>query len=244
MGGFEALYACHLEPVLFDCCIPINPVYYMDSNMWNLLLFVFGMWYENGKIKSHFDIPDGTNWKEIVGHHYKKESFFKKFDHTVMDNMIEDELNDEIRNNPGGKYKTIDLNTLAQQEYICYYSAQHFISSGMKCFDKITTPVYHIVPDKDTAGDMAIQTTRAALKSVIEPIDLENSTHLVIGENPDLVVNELIKVIDQNIHNHERDGDLRYAERKLQEKYGTDYRNIIMNKEFDAYLDSENAAKL
>lgn len=245
MGGFQALYTCYLDPELFDCCIPINPVCYMDNETAELHLFVLNMWHESGKIKSHFDIPEGSNWKDVVEHHYKKESFFKKFDSTVMANMLEDEFTDELKNNTNGKYKTIDLNTPSNQEYICYYNAQLFIPQGMKVLDKITTPVYHIVGDNDTAGEKAVKSTRTALQSVLKPIDIVDSTHIVIGENPDLVVNELIKVIDDNIETHKRNGDTRYKEPKLLEKHGKDYRNSILDKEFDVYMSaSKNGTKL
>jgi len=80
---------------------------------------------------------------------------------------------------------------------------------------------------------------------VIKPIDIENSTHIVLGENPDLVVNELVKAIDDNIETHRKNGDIRYKEPKLFEKYGEDYRNILIAKQYDVYLSaSKNGTKL
>lgn len=245
MGGFQALYTCYLEPELFDCCIPINPVCYMDDETAELHLFAFNTWYQSGKIKSHFDIPAGSNWKDVIENHYKKESFFKKFDPTVVANMIEDELNGDLKHDNVSERVTVDLNTPAIQEYICYYNSQVFVPHGMEVFDKVTTPVYHVVGDKDTTSENGIQSTRHVLKSVLTPLDIEDSTHLVIGENPDLVVNVLIKAIDQSIDRHQRDGDSRYREEKLQENYGIDYKNIIMAKEFAAYISaSKNGTKL
>lgn len=245
LGGFQALYTCFLEPELFDSCVTLNPVCYMDNETAELHLFALNMWHESGKIKSHFDIPEGSNWKEVVEHHYKKESFFKRFDSTVMANMLEDEFTDELKKNPDAKYKTIDLNTPSTQEYMCYYNAQLFIPQGMEVFHQITTPVYHIVGDNDTAGQRAVESTRNVLQSVIKPIDIENSTHIVLGENPDLVVNELVKAIDDNIEIHRKNGDIRYKEPKLFEKYGKDYRNTLIAEEYDVYTTaSKNGTKL
>lgn len=90
-----------------------------------------------------------------------------------------------------------------------------------------------------------MKSTRTALQSVLKPIDIVDSTHIVIGENPDLVVNELIKVIDDNIETHKKNGDTRYKEPKLLEKHGKDYRNSILDKEFDVYMSaSKNGTKL
>ncbi len=132
-----------------------------------------------------------------------------------------------------------------RRSYDLYYNALLFIPQGMKVLDQITTPVYHIVGDNDTAGEKAVKSTRAVLKSVLKPIDIENSSHIVVGENPNLVVNELIKVIDDNTETHRKNGDIRYREPKLLEKYGKDYRDSILTKEFDIYMSaSKNGTKL
>lgn len=240
LGGFQALYTCYLEPQLFDACIPVNPVCYMDDQTLALYSFGFGMWLKTDKIKSHFDIPEGSNWKEVAEKHYKKESFFKKFNPAVLANMLGDEFSGVT---PEGN--SFDLNTRAEQEYICYYNARVFIPDGMKVFDQITTPVYHIVGDNDTAGEGAIQSTRSSLKSVVKPFDLENSTHLVVGENPDLVVNVLLTAINQITQNHAKNGSVRFSEDKWLRQYGENYKEVVMAKEIDTYVAAhKNYAKL
>jgi len=43
LGRFQVLYTCFLEPELFDSCITLNPVCYMDNETAELHLFAFNM---------------------------------------------------------------------------------------------------------------------------------------------------------------------------------------------------------
>ncbi|WEJ95439.1 hypothetical protein PSN45_002958 [Yamadazyma tenuis] len=161
LGGMVSFITAYFEPTLFDAIVPLNPVAQVDQDRADLLSMVFQRWQETEKISNRYPVEKGETYEDAVWRYYKTKSFFKKFDDKILQNMLEDDYTDERSIKHGFAY----TNTDAQQEFLLYFGGSPSIARIQGIYDQITTPVYHIVGEFDTAGDTAVEAIRIDYKS-------------------------------------------------------------------------------
>lgn len=194
MGGLVSLYTCFLKMDLFDACVVINPVVYLFSPTPNLSFEPFSTWRDRGYMETEFDIPEGEDWRKVVNTYMRKSSFYRAFTDTSLANLLEDEIPKEQLDKLRFSFNTTQRNTL-----ITYFGGGAAIPPMKGALPFIRTPVYRILSEFDTATkDARAQLAEDVngLKTVILP----GQKHLVNGENPDLVVEHILRVIKDRKH--------------------------------------------
>lgn len=226
-GGMVSLTSAYFEPTLFDAIIALNPVAYSDELSVQLLTMGINMWRSKGSITNEYDVEDGQDHKQAIYSFYKTKSFFRAFDDTILRNMLEDEhLEYE------GSNKALS-STQASQEYLTYMGSGPSIRRAFPSFSKIETAVYHIVGEKDTASDRAIEAIREALAGVIHPIDVPGGSHLLNAIQPQLFTEIIQKIITERIEVFEKEGDIRYPDETYKKAHGPEYKQILTRRALD-----------
>lgn len=243
MGGFVTLYSAFLCPTLFDSCIILNPVCFADPSVFDLRNSEFRKWYQRGFMKDEFDIPEDSNWKKETDKFFTKKSFFRGFKPPILQNMLEDETPDEIKQNPNKHHKKVNLKTTVVDQLNTYFGLNESVYQSMPTYESIEVPIFHIVGEFDTSKENSVNTTRTLLKKVVRPIDLPNSRHLVNAEDPDTVIKLFTLIIQQRevVNSKMKIIDEKY----LSKKYGDNYRKVLSDAMRDTITKNNgNAPKL
>ncbi|CUM64919.1 uncharacterized protein PRCAT00002537001 [Priceomyces carsonii] len=229
MGGFIALRVSYLEPILFDACVAINPVCILNDESTALLRSGLKRWIEKGFIKSSFDVPEGENLTKVVEDYYTQKSFFRKFDKTVLKNMLYDELSKPSKSNSVKSNDRVELNTPSDQEIITYLCGHESVFPNMLTYKLIEVPVYHVVSELDSSSSKDVERARELLKNVVIPIEVRGTNHLINGEQPKLTVDILLLIIRQRIDSFTINGDKRYMEKWAMKIYGNSYKQRVLS---------------
>ncbi|KAK6457356.1 Alpha/Beta hydrolase protein [Scheffersomyces xylosifermentans] len=197
MSGFASLVVALEEPNLFTAIMPVNPVAHQTEEYRGLIREAYTKWYETNKLIDTFKIPDGVHWKTYIKNWYLKDSFFKRFHPAVLDNMIEDEIPSWYDENT--HYNEVQLKHEVSQEYITYFSAFDSVTNKMPVYQGICTPIYHVWAEFDGILPEGVKFIRDNLKDVVIPIDLPGTYHSVNGDNPDLIIEQIDRMINDRI---------------------------------------------
>lgn len=227
-GGMVSLTAAYIEPTLFDAIAILNPVAHGDDESNRILQKGYYLWHQKGYIQNVYEIADDQKPEDAIYLFYRKKSFFKRFDDTILRNMIEDETIEDTFND--GKAHT---STEPDQEFVTYLGGPDSLSKAYITFSKIGTPVYHIVGDKDPATDEAIGGPRKSLQSVLHPIDIPGGTHLLNAEKPEIFVDVIKKIVDERIEIAKEEGDNRYPEHTYLKTHGSNYKQDLLKNSLD-----------
>ena len=220
-GGMVSLTSAYFEPTLFDAIIALNPVAYADELSDQLLTMGINMWRNKGSITNEYDVEEGQDHKLAIYSFYKTKSFFRAFDDTILRNMLEDEhLDYDVSN------KAL-TSTQASQEYLTFMGSGSSIRRAFPSFGQIETSVYHIVGEKDTAPDQAVQAIREALAGVVHPIDVPGGSHMFNAIKPEVFTDIVKKIITERIEVFEQTGDKRYPDEVYMKTHGSDYKQVL-----------------
>lgn len=222
MAGQMALIIAYLEPTLFDAVISLNPVAHVDEKRYRHLNMAFNMWNKRKMVYNKYPVKDGEDFKDAIIKCYKKHGFYKKFDDTILKNMLEDDF--DPNQNPQDGY--IESITEPLQEYYIYFSGTPTILRSYPIYQKITTPVYHIVGDKDHVGENATEELRNELRRVVHPVDIKGQ-HLVHAEQPDYFIGVIKNIMDEIIEDSEKNGDIRFEDFDHLKTYGINYKTDL-----------------
>lgn len=239
MGGYISLVAAYLEPTLFDSIICYNPVAHIDEERYSLLNMAFHLWNDRKLIFDKFPAKDGDDYKDVIFKIYKKHGFFKRFDDTVLKNMVEDDFD----SNQTPQNGFINTNTEISQEFFTYFAGTPSILRAYPIFKAISTPVYHIVGDNDVASEEAVEDLRKQLKKVLHPINIEGN-HILHAEKPDYFIGIINDVINEIIENSKKMGDIRYEDLNYLKLHGVDYRDDLKKKAMEHGLAEKPFPKL
>ncbi|KAK7684774.1 hypothetical protein QCA50_012016 [Cerrena zonata] len=136
--------------------------------------------------------------------------------------MLEDDF--DPNQNPQDGY--IESITEPLQEYYIYFSGTPTILRSYPIYQKITTPVYHIVGDKDHVGENATEELRNELRRVVHPVDIKGQ-HLVHAEQPDYFIGVIKNIMDEIIEDSEKNGDIRFEDFDHLKTYGINYKTDL-----------------
>ncbi|CAM9014631.1 unnamed protein product [Wickerhamomyces anomalus] len=184
MGGFQALYASTLAPLMFQHAVVIEPVIYGDPESSARLDRMIPSL--NKVIKSRF-----KNEQEF-DHFFKKQSIFKSFNSEILDDFIESE---KLVHRDG----TVSAKTSKEQQLICYMNASSAVRLWREILSNVTIPVIHVIGSAATWNPpQSVKEVRQLLKHV-KGVDIEGGLHLVNCEKPDTIVDILLNCLNNNI---------------------------------------------
>lgn len=128
-GGFQVAHAAVLEPTLFDSCVSIEPVIYIEDGMAEMFRAIM-------KKVARMLKDDFASKQEAVDY-FTKNSFYKVMDPKVLECYYSDELVFEE-----GKYKT-KATKMAQLS--TYFTATYSVPLGMKVLGLMEIPMLHVI---------------------------------------------------------------------------------------------------
>lgn len=185
MGGFQALYASSLAPLLFQHVIAIEPVIY--GNPGPDPSFYRRMAGLDRKMKSEF------NNEEEFDYYFKNKSIFKNFHDEILRDYMESE---KIVHRDG----RVSAKTTKEQQLICYMNAGPGVRLWKEILSNVSVPVIHAIGKSATwTPPDSISEIRKQLKKV-KPIDIEGGLHLVNCEKPETIIEIIVDCLNNNIN--------------------------------------------
>ncbi|CAK7894923.1 peroxisomal membrane protein Lpx1p [[Candida] anglica] len=230
MGGFISLFTTFLQPTLFHSVVVVNPVAYTTDQAKEGSTIVFNGWVKKGYMKDDFHVSKYVKGEipPEVYEFFENKSFFRNFDKRILKNQLDDEIPDREHNGD------INLHTTMRNQLITYFGSFDAIPVGMEIYSTIKTPVYYILSENDTTNSEAVQYLESSMKDVIHRIDVPEAYHIVNAEQPDLMVDILIKIIDERLDmDHDKLNTEINEEKLLVEKFGKSYRQEFLKRIFD-----------
>lgn len=190
MGGFHATFASFLEPALFDACIAIEPVIFIDEGAAPFFLA------RMKKIKKI--LKEEFSSKEEADAFFYKDSFYKVMDPKVITDFSDDEIYFE-----DGKYKT---KATIEAQLSAYLSAVYSIQFGQNILSLLEIPYLYITGDQagwnSPNSDEHVQT--CVPDHLLETVKIQGD-HLVHALNVSRTVDEIygfaarrVKFIEEN----------------------------------------------
>ena len=182
MGGFQATYAAFLEPALFDACVAIEPVIFVDEGAGP---FFIDRMKKIGKI-----LREQFSSREDADRFFKKQSFYKVMDPRVLADFVDDEVYFE-----NGVYKTKATN---DSQLATYLSGLYSIQFGQNILSLLEVPYLFItgtqagwnLPNSDEHVETSVP------EHLLERAKLEGD-HLVHGLNVTGTVDEIYRFAER-----------------------------------------------
>lgn len=224
MGGNQATMVSYLEPNLIDSTILINPVFVLGPEYVESLKLALEPSMKRGIMVNSLSIPRGENWRKIAFGFYRTRSFWKKFNEKVLKNMFEDDISSDLKNSSLSKVENVTFNTSAFQQLVAYFNSYKSTSHLLPTFPVIEVPIYYISSSLDYEDEDNLVFLRGKLNNV-KPIDLDVGTHLVHAENPDLILDTILNIIEERVSFFSSNGDKKYLEHKLLKECGENYKS-------------------
>ncbi|CAI5758083.1 unnamed protein product [Candida verbasci] len=230
MSGYIALNITNFEPNLFQSSILINPIVISNSTVDKSLTNYLQDWYNQGYIKYNFDnIPPNQNWYELIYQHYTNKSFYKYFEPIILRNMIEDEIPNNYQRSH--YYNEVDLKHNGLYDFVNY---SYSINNPSFDYDKIKVPTKIICGDKDLNSNMIVPEIKKQLAFAKTLTILKNQYHNMHAQSPDLIISSINKFVVETFNSYQRENDKEYYE-----KYGKDYKQILMKKKLSEFLNND-----
>lgn len=189
MGGMMSLYVSYLQPQLFDSCVVINPVSYRHEGVTIIRDTLAPMGY----MEAQFDVPADKSWEEVVHAFMRGQSFFKRFDETVLKNMIDDEVPNDLY---GKKVDKIALRTSKEAALATYLGSNEALPPMGAVLPYIRIPVIRFLSEKDSASEEDREQLATDVKT-LETVDFPGKRHILNGEDPELTVKHLLEVFQK-----------------------------------------------
>lgn len=186
MGGMMSLYLSYLQPQLFDSCIVINPVCFTNGEV----EIIRDVLVPKGYMDTEFDVPKGESWENVVFKYMRTGSFFRRFEETVLKNMIDDEV---PKNTYGKKLDKIALRTSRDYALATYMGSQEALPPMGAVLPYIRIPVVRLLSEKDTAPMEHRERLEKAVPN-IKTIHFKGKKHILNGEDPALTLKTLLNV--------------------------------------------------
>jgi pimeloyl-ACP methyl ester carboxylesterase len=185
MGGFQSLYSTLISPLMFKFVIAIEPVTHGGDDQ-NSIFIKKMLPALDDAIQTRFTSED-QYYKYM-----KTMSFFRRFHPEVLNDFMEAE---KVVNKDG----TVQTKTSKEIQLICYHAGMRIFPIGLKLLSLIDSPVVLVVGEKATWTPKSnVREVNAVLKKG-EFIEIPNGEHLVNGEDPDSIIDVIIKSLTKNI---------------------------------------------
>lgn len=188
MGGMQSMYTSYLQPLLFDACVTINPVAYRSEGV----ILIRDVLAPKGYMETSFDIPEGKSWEEVVFGYMREGSFYKRFDETVLKNLIDDEVPKSLY---GQKVSKVSLRTSKENTLATYLGSDEALPPMSAIFPYIRTPVIRFLSEKDTATEEQRELLSKHIGDKLETVHFPGKRHILNGEEPKLTVKHLLEVL-------------------------------------------------
>lgn len=224
MGGNQATRVSYIEPNLIDSTILINPVFVLDPAYVESLKIALEVAMKKGIMVNTLTIPREQDWRKYTFDFYRTRSFWKKFNEKVLKYMFEDDISDNLKSTVPDKVEKVTFNTSAFQQLAVYLNSYKSTFYSLPTFPVIEVPIYYISSSADYEDEDNLSFLRGKLKNV-KPIDLDVGTHLVHAEEPDLILDTILNIIEERVRLFNSNGDERYLEQKLLKEDGENYKS-------------------
>lgn len=226
MGGNQATRVSYIEPNLIDSTILINPVFVLGPEYVESLKIALEIAMKKGIMVNTLTIPRGQDWRKYTFEFYRTRSFWKKFNEKVLNYMFEDDISDNLKNSAPDKVDKVAFNTSAFQQLAAYLNSYKSTCYSLPTFPVIEVPIYYINSSSDYEDEDNLVFLRGKLKNV-KPINLDVGTHLVHAEEPDLILDTILNIIEERVRFFNSNGDKRYLEQKLLKEDGENYKSKV-----------------
>ncbi|KAK6456507.1 Alpha/Beta hydrolase protein [Scheffersomyces xylosifermentans] len=186
LGGFQVVAAGYYAPNLLDAIIPVEAVLYSDDKSSKRFAKIFGSMAP--LLLDDFDSND--DFQEF----YRKFSFYKNMQASVLDDFVGDEL--LITVDPKTGEKRYKAKSSAKNQMATYLGAVLSIHKGMAMLPYIIIPVFHVIGDKAKWNPPeSIPYIRNAIQNeyLAGTADIPGGEHLVNAEKPEAVIELLVK---------------------------------------------------
>lgn len=181
LGGFQLLMATSREPQLFDLTIIINGVTELGQRYKDLMKRLVKLWLDAQRVVLEFDTK-GKDWYAEVMKFMEKQLFFKRFQPTVLHNMVYDEYLGIYDQNQS--YDRVELKTSARAQYTVYRDGPDLIWESLPKYELITLKVYVVFCDKDLLTPEGREDLIRRLPNA-EHVLIKDRYHLYNAEQPD-----------------------------------------------------------
>lgn len=174
MGGFIAMYAGFLEPLLFDSIITVEPVIYFKP--------MFAEIFAHRVMKMDKLLKEEFGPRSAVEHFYRKGSFYKFLDDRVLTPFMNDDVYED-----NGVWRA---KTPKQVEFSGYLSAGLSVPLGMQVLRLLRIPFLHVVGlAANWLPPRAVGFIRENVpKHLLHIADVEGGDHLLHCTMPDQTV--------------------------------------------------------
>lgn len=185
MGGYQALYASTLAPLMFQFAFVIEPVIYGDPKSSKRLVKMVPSL--NKVLKSKF------NNEQDYEQFFREMSIFKNFHPEILNDFINSE---KVIHRDG----SVSTKTTKEQQMICYMNAAPAVALWKEVLSHVNIPVIHAIGKEASWNPPeSVNEVRAGLKYV-KGIDIEEGLHLVNCEKPDVIIKILIDCLNSNLN--------------------------------------------
>lgn len=197
LGGFQLLMATSREPQLFDSTIIINGVTELGQRYKDTMRKLVKQWLDANRVVLEFDTK-GKDWYAEVMQFMSKQLFFKRFQPTVLHNMVYDEYLGiyEI----GKSYDRVELKTSARTQYTVYRDGPDLIWESLPKYGLITSKVYVLFTDKDLMTPEGREDIKRRLPNA-EHFLIKDRFHLFNAEQPDECLDTICPWIEETYAN-------------------------------------------
>lgn len=192
MGGCIALMMCQFDPKLWQGCVIVNPVAYIDEEFQELMALAIPMWEQKPYYRSAYETK-GKDWWQTVWDFYRKKSFFRLFPDEELNNVLHDEFSGRYQ--LGKAYDEVKPKASAAIQSQIYWQFPRCAYEAMEGYKDITVPIYHLWGDRDTTPEDRLQAMLDMLPLMVETIVIPDGKHLMVQEIPDVMANYLLLVI-------------------------------------------------
>ncbi|GEQ71102.1 hypothetical protein JCM33374_g4783 [Metschnikowia sp. JCM 33374] len=214
MGAFHTTYASFLEPELFDACVAIEPVIYLDEGA--------GSYFFARMKKISQILKDEFSSREEVNTFFRRDSFYKVMNGKVLEDFVDDEIYFQ-----DGTYKT---KSTKHVQLATYLSALYSLKFGQDILGLLEVPYLFIT---GTRADWNSPKSENHIKTSVPSHLLERAQidgdHLVHASNVKDTVDAIYGFADRRarfIRNHRSDfPDVRFKNEDagLKVKYMSQY---------------------
>lgn len=187
MGGFQVIYAASLAPTLFKFVVPIEAVMNQDGDV-------------ERRFNSRLSAINRALITDFKNEEYEKYmrnfSFYKAFNKEILDDLIKAE---KMINKEG----TCSAKTNKHQQMLGYYGGFFSFPIALDLVSGIEIPIVHVTGGSATWNEKeSVEVLRKQVK-FLDAHEIKGGQHLVNGEQPDDVIDLLVKSFDKYLTDDE-----------------------------------------
>lgn len=200
MGGFQALYSTLISPLMFKFVISIEPVTHGSPEV-NEAFSKKMLPAVANAIKTEF--KNEQQYDEYM----RNQSFYRKFHPQVLNDFIEAEKTVH-------KDGSVSAKTSKQIQMICYHAGLRIFPLGLSFISNVECPIVYIVGEKATWTPKSNVTDAIKVMQRGELVEIPNGEHLVNGEDPDAIVDIVLRSLSKHVTCKETATQERCVDRK------------------------------